>query len=590
MGKMRTQSRYFWRFAAIPAFIAAIVCFAFIADVLAENSRKKNRQGPEEKSIATPTFVHTGRAPLPAPTAAPSAPIDTSVVDPITIEAGHVLRRIGFGPSKKELKVYKKKGFTDYINEQMNPNSIDDSKAVNKMPNVPDDIDDIYDGDMIRRWYIRMEWTRRVLQEKMTWFWHEHFSTSMEKVGYAGIMLDHEELLRQYSMGNFRDFLVAMTKDQAMLLWLDNDRNDASNFDPDCDGIIGETEGDDERPNENYAREFLQLFSSGTTLLNIDGTPRLDINSLPLPAYTEEDIDQIALAFAGWYVPYPRERNNTQWGSWYHDDGSACNKTLFANDIDGPPIVITGQSGTAGANETDDVVDAILSRRATTVAAFISKMLIGKIVTETPDPLYVAQVATIFRDGRDLTPGTGDEWNIKEAVREILTWSSDSTTPEFLRPENMRSMHKEPVEYMIGAIRAFNAKMKDTSDDPDGSREWTYDMGQLAYWPPSVFSFYPPGNRGALVSTAYVFVRDRAADEYVRGWNGTFFNADKLIGKFDLQTPEDAVAYLEERMLAYPISEPNRTTLLNYMEGRVDDEKLRGLIWAVMCSPDYHRN
>jgi uncharacterized protein (DUF1800 family) len=569
MGNMRTQSRSLWRFAAIPAYIAAIV-FCFTAVSFAEKKDKQQfHPRTDIPNVAAPTLIQTGRAPLPAPSGlVPPASNQPSTIDPITIEGGHVLRRLGFGPSKKELKVYKSKGFANYVNEQLNPNNIDDGKAINKMPNVPEDIDKIYDSDMIRRWYIRMEWTRRALQEKMTWFWHEHFSTSMEKVGTAGLMLDHEELLRQYSLGNFRDFLVAMSQDQAMLLWLDNDRNNGSNYD--CSGV-----SDDGRPNENYAREFLQLFSTGINLLNIDGTPRLDGTGLPIPAYTEDDIDNVALAMTGWVVPYPRKRNNTDWTDYRH---SVCDKTLFANDVDGPPItIVSGTTEPEHQAETAQIVDAVLTRRADTVAAFISKEMIQKFTTENPSPAYVQAVATAFRDSG---------WDIKEMVRTILTWQDPNTqTIEFLKPENQRSMHKEPVEYMIGAIRAVNAKMKD-----EATLSWTYDMGQLAYWPPSVFSFYPPGNRGALVSTGYVLLRDRVADFYVRGYNKTFFVADKLIAKFHLLTPEDAVAFVEEKFLANPISEPNRTTLLNYMEGRVDEEKVEGLIWAVMCSPDYQRN
>src|SRR5262245_60015854 len=156
MGKMRTQSRSLFRFVAIPAYIAAIV-FCFTADTFAEKIKHQTRPGSDIPSVAAPTFIHTGRAPLPpASGLAPAAPNEASVVDPVTMEAGHAIRRLGFGPSKKELKIYKSKGFAGYINEQLNPNNIDDGKAFNKMPSVPDDIDKIYDGDMIRRWYIRM--------------------------------------------------------------------------------------------------------------------------------------------------------------------------------------------------------------------------------------------------------------------------------------------------------------------------------------------------------------------------------------------------------------------------------------------------
>jgi uncharacterized protein (DUF1800 family) len=560
-----------WRFSTSTIFFVAIACFLFTAEILADSNDQKS---VSREDRTPPVFLHTGRSPLPASTGLTSAPTATTV-DPLVIEGGHVMRRIGFGPSKKELKVYKKKGFAAYIDEQLNPNSIYDAKAENKLPTIPSDIDDIYDDDLIRRWYIRMEWTRKLLQEKMTWIWHEHFSTSMEEVDKAALMLDHEELLRRHSLGNFRDFLIDMTKDQAMLFWLDNNRNNAK--DSNC------ADSEVPIPNENYAREFLQLFTTGEHLLNIDGTPVLDNNGLQVPAYAEEDIDQIALALTGWYVPYPRERNNSKFGCvegepCYHN---ACDKAFFLNDPEGP-VLIPGQSGAAGASETTWVIDAVLGRRTVTVAAFISKMLIQKLVTETPSPEYVQAVATQF---------IATNWNIKEAVRTILTWSSDGTTPEILKPENMRSMHKEPVEYLIGAIRAFNAKIKDVKDNYyDDTIDWTYDMGQLAYWPPSVFSFYPPGNRGALVDTSYVFIRDRVADEYVRGYSDTFFAPEKLIGKFNLTTPEAAVTYLEERMLAYPISEPTRTYLLTYMEGRVDPVKLRGLIWLVMTSPDYQRN
>src|SRR6185295_10950894 len=209
MGKMRTQSRSLWRFAAIPASIAAIVCLFSTAALSAEKVKHFSPKS-DIPSVAAPTLIQTGRTPLPpASGLLPPKSQPPSTVDPLAMEAGHVIRRLGFGPSKKELKVYMSKGFANYVNEQLNPNSIDDGKAVNKMPRVPEDIDKIYDSDMIRRWYIRMQWTRRALQEKMTWYWHEHFSTSMEKVGTAGLMLDHEELLRQYSLGNFRDFLIA---------------------------------------------------------------------------------------------------------------------------------------------------------------------------------------------------------------------------------------------------------------------------------------------------------------------------------------------------------------------------------------------
>ncbi|HSE42741.1 MAG TPA: DUF1800 family protein, partial [Acidobacteriota bacterium] len=199
MGKTRTHHCLSARFAVFFAFFAAIFCFTFSNDLFAASKKEKNRNS-EERSIATPTMIQTGRAPLPAPTADFRSSInEATAVDPIYIEAGHVLRRIGFGPNKKDLKNYKKKGFTNYIDAQLNPNSIDDGKALMKLPKVPGSEDNIQDADMIRRWYIRMIFTRRILQEKMTLIWHEHFSTSQEKVASAALMLEHENNLREYA-------------------------------------------------------------------------------------------------------------------------------------------------------------------------------------------------------------------------------------------------------------------------------------------------------------------------------------------------------------------------------------------------------
>jgi uncharacterized protein (DUF1800 family) len=541
--------------------LIAVTISGISGDVWGDSIKEKRNTAKKERSTAASTIIQTGRVELPPANAAIRSADYAETVEPIFIEAGHVLRRIGFGPNKKELKTYKKKGFTNYINEQLNYSSIYDGKALNKLPGVDSNPDKIYDYKMIPRWYIRMVWTRRTLLEKMTLIWHEHFSVSHEKVQSGALMLDHEELLRKHALGNFAQLLTEMSRDQAMLIWLDNDYNRGNEYPPDP-------------PNENYAREFLQLFSTGTELLNLDGTKVLDGSGNPIPAYTEEDILNVALAMTGWNVPWPRRRNNTEWVSWIHNDDP---KTLFATDAAGP-VTIYRSNENEEHLETADVVNAVLSRRANTVAAFISKILIGKLVTETPSPQYVEAVATVFKNSN---------WNIKEAVRTILTWSAEGTsgTPEFLKAENMRSLHKEPVEYIVGAIRGLNAKTKG-----EELIDWTYDMGQLVWWPPSVFSFYPPGNRGALVSTAYVFERDEVADEFVRGWSDTFFNAEKLIGKNDLLTPEDAVSFLENKMLAHPLQPDVRQQMLNYMGGGVNETKFEGLVWLLMCSPDYQRN
>ncbi|HSP05898.1 MAG TPA: DUF1800 domain-containing protein [Acidobacteriota bacterium] len=483
---------------------------------------------------------------------APLAPQTPTTVDPQKVLAGHLLRRLGFGPSKKEIKKVLKMGYNSYIDKQLNPNSIDDSKAFGKLPRVPNDFYDDY--TLIRRWYIRMVWTQRLLQEKMTLIWHEHFSTSNQKVRAAGFMQDHEDLMRRYALGDFRSFLIDMTKDQAMLIWLDNNYND---------GNATDDQGNPLPPNENFAREFMQLFTMGTKTLNIDGTPKLNGSGDPYPPYAETDVREVARALTGWYAPWPYKHNNSQFGPQWHDEG---NKTILGTTL-------IGRTGNDGANEVGDVVNIILNGdpdRTNTVAAFISKELIMKLATETPSPAYVQAVATAFRDSN---------WSIKAAVEAILK------NPYFTDPTVVRNQYKEPIEQYIGMIRALAGKTK--GEELVG---WTSDSAQLVYYPPSVFSFYPPGNKGALITTATVFIRDRIADEYARGWSNTFFNPSKLIGKYDLTTPTAVADFLEDKMLAAPMATATRDEIINYMQGTVDEDNLRGAIWLLLCSPDFQRN
>lgn len=457
--------------------------------------------------------------------------------------AGHLLRRIGFGPTEKDVKTVMKHGLTWWIDHQLEPSRINDGASESKLPRKPNNPDE--DGNYIRRWYVRMATSRRQLQEKMTLIWHEHFATSDEKVVSGLLMNDQEEMLRENGLGRFRDLLITVTKDQAMLIWLDNDSNDGRGEEP---------------PNENYAREFLQLFTTGTVLLNLDGTPQLDDEGHTLPAYSENDVREIARALTGWYVPWPRRSKNTRFTQWNHDEDP---KTIMG-------VTLPGRSADDGANEVEDVVDLVLQQRSTTVAAFISRSLIEKLATETPSPGYVSDVASVF-----LASG-GD---LKQTVRAILVH------PEFTDPSVVGTQYKEPIEQFVGAVRALGGKT-----GGEDLIEWTYDAGQLVYYPPSVFSFYPPGHKETLLNTAFVFVRDKMADEFVRGDGETTFDAAKMIKKNKLRTPEQTVDFLSAALLSTSLRDEARGDVIAYMNGVVDEETVRGAVWLILCSPEFQKN
>jgi uncharacterized protein (DUF1800 family) len=363
-------------------------------------------------------------------------------------------------------------------------------------------------------------------------------------------MHKQEDLLRRYALRRFRDLVVNITRDQAMLLWLDNDYNDGNAEDEDGNPVL---------PNTNYAREFLQLFTIGPSLLNMDGTVETDGHGVPLPAYTEDDVKAVARAFTGWRVDWRRELYRYSIFEPSMHDSSP--KTVLG-------VAIPGRSGAAGAREVEDVVDIVL--RHPNAAPFIAKMLIQKLCNERPSPGYVQRVATVFRDsGLD----------IKRAVRAILL------DPEFNDPSTVRAQWKEPIEHFVLPVRALSGTTRG-----DAFIDWTYVTKQLVYYPPSVFSFYPPGGKRQLLTTSTVTYRDRGVEELVTGWWGTYFNPGQLIRKYKLTTPEQTVDFLADALLVAPLAAQVRAEILAYMDGTLDDEKFRGAVWLILVSPDYQRN
>jgi len=213
------------------------------------------------------------------------------------------------------------------------------------------------------------------------------------------------------------------------------------------------------------------------------------------------------------------------------------------------------------------VVDILMNHP--NMAPFISLFFDQKLATERPSPAYVQRVATVFRS----TKG-----NIARTVRAILL------DPEFAAPENLRAGYKEPIEHFVGAARALSA-----TSDGASFIEWTYLTRQLIYYPPSIFSFYPPGQRRQLVNTATVTYRDKGADELAAAWWSTKWDAASLIKKNKLTTPDQAVDWLAGALLSGPLQPEVRERVLDYFEGNLSTWKFRGAAWLIMTTPDYQR-
>ncbi len=264
--------------------------------------------------------------------------------------------------------------------------------------------------DLLRAWWVRrMVETDRPLEERLTLFWHGHFATSERKVKSAYMMGQQNMTLRAHALGNWEDFLVAVSQDPAMLVYLDNARSRK------------------ESPNENYARELMELFTLG------EGH------------YTETDIREAARALTGWSVR--RERCEFMVRPYAHDGGR---KTLFGHrgDFDGR-----------------DVIRLIVDRPRS--AEYICRKLWAYFAYPDPEPGIVDELVGVMRrHGNDLRP-----------VLETMFRSR-----AFYSGRAYRTQIKSPAVWLVSALRTLEAPL----DYPGAALAMLHTLGQSLFQPPNV--------------------------------------------------------------------------------------------------------
>ena len=337
------------------------------------------------------------------------------------------------------------------------------------------------------------------------------------------------DLLGQHAFGNFRTLLEAVTLHPAMGHYLD---------------LKGSQKQDDARgvmPNENYARELLQLFSIGTEQLNVDGTVRKDAQGKPIPTYDESIVQGFARAFTGWMLARQDEAKASKWACWRWDwpqeDGGrwaepmqpwtvpACGDPQYLPDFHeygtktllaypGAPHA-TLPAGLAPDEDVRRALDNVFWHP--NVGPFIGRRLIQRLVTSNPSPAYVARVASAFADD-----GAGARGNLRAVVRAILL-DPEARSPQRIRDARFGKL-REPAIKFTAFHRAFGARSSNGKyyiwnfDDPSSS------PGQTPLRSPSVFNYFapddsPPGPVAAAGLVAPEFAL--ATSSAVAGW-GSF--------------------------------------------------------------------
>ena len=298
------------------------------------------------------------------------------------------------------------------------------------------------------------------LRQRVAFALHQIIVVSGVDVTQPSWMAPYLQTLDRHAFGNYRDLLYDITLNPAMGNYLDVNGNTRT------------------RPNENYAREILQLFSIGTVRLNIDGTTQLDDGGQPIPAYTQETVNAFARVFTGWrFAPAPAA------GVPNYIDAMVANEAQHDKDA---KTLLNGARLPAGQSTAQDLSDAIDNIfNDPNVGPFVSKQLIQHLVTSNPSPSYVARVASVF-NGR-LSP-RGD---LKAVVRAVLL---DPEARGDVKTNSTYGRLRHPAQFIANILRAFGAHSADGTAGSDGYlNPQSSQMGMDLFRPASVFSYFSPG-------------------------------------------------------------------------------------------------
>ncbi len=440
----------------------------------------------------------------------------------------HLMRRAGFGASRDELERLAAKGYETVVEELFAPG---------ESRHMPDDVIQRYHADVhdhrfigasTAYWLYRMITTTRPMEEKIALFWHGIFATGYAKTNSSKNQVAQIDMFRRCGAGRFDTLLVELSKDPTMIIWLDNNENHK--------GAI----------NENYGRELLELFSMG------------------IGNYTEQDIKECARAFTGWTLgnaeymaaraakdsihPYSRIGWHFAYRDYDHDDGE---KTFL---------------GETGRFNGEDIIEIICRQEST--ARFVARHLYDFFVAdEAPVPQW------------SYTPPVDPE-----AIQTLVDayFDSDHNIGAMLRAMFLSDFFKEarfkhvkcPAEMVVGTLRMSGSVTRPTWDIIEPVNLMGY-MGQTLLNPPSVEGWHEGAewiNSGSLVDRVNFASREMSDP----GHPGVRAIIDRLAAQDgDAFTPEGLVDRCLDLMGPMTVSEDTRESLVEYA-ARLGDTDLKG--------------
>ena len=439
----------------------------------------------------------------------------------------HLLRRAGFGASQEEIDQYLAMGYQRTVARLINYESVPDD--VDSFIGRPGYVGITSNGPLVpaqniaharSRWIFRMVHSQRPLQEKMALFWHNHFATAVSKV--TGTLGSPEgirymsakpsedpnqvkgqlEVFRDFALGNFRDLLIAMAKDVAMLVWLDGRLNIRSN------------------PQENFARELMELFTMG------------------VDTFKEEDVYAAARVFTGWNLSRP---SNAYYSFFYNANQHDTTAKTFTFPVQpGGGTTIPARTAADGMQDGIDLINAVAGHPATgpRLARKLYRFFISE--TDTPDPQLIDQLSRMYYRAN---------FEMRPVIATLLV------SPQFIDAKNRYARYSWPVEFVVRAIKEVGWTGFSISDA--NVLTPLLNMGQQLFEPPDVNGWeLGPGwfSSGGMLGRMN-FAATLAANQK--------FNLREM-ARGQASSPDELVALMADRLTPAPFTPDNYNALVDY--------------------------
>ncbi|MEO8573391.1 MAG: DUF1800 family protein [Pyrinomonadaceae bacterium] len=411
------------------------------------------------------------------------------------------------------------------------------------------------------------------LRHRVAWALGQLWVISGADIQQSSHMVAYHKVLSRNAFGNWRTLMQEMALNPGMGDYLD--MRESTRF----------------YPNENFAREVLQLFNIGVMMLNQDGTVRNDGQNIPLPTYDQIVVNNFTILFTGWNLC---EATLTQCPHRSPGSPNFIDPMIVTNpsnhDLRAKTLLAYPGSTTTNVPACDGCTGATVTAYAASslnqaldniynhpnVAPFVSKFLIKQLVTGDPTPAYVGRIAAVFNANRT------NPTQLKEVIKAILL---DPEARGDLKTEPRYGKLREPVMLLTNLARQFDARSFDRTTLSDGVlTSETNPMGQIAFAPPTVFNFYPPdfivpgasfnGPEFSLYTTGTAISRINFVNALV--FNGVPVNPDRRvtagtsIGLSNLEaiaaadtSGNDLMNVLNIRMMHGTMSTQMRDTILN---------------------------